>query len=393
MAKAALYGYDFWKVYCHANRILFKEDGVIEVATDSESDRTLTLHLEWGLRNGLDEREIIMMDEREISKIEPNLKCQSAIICHKDASVNYGQITQYLASQVSCQNRQVKVITHSKVLKINHKPGSNEEISLEYKNISENTIRQIKCDFLINASGGNSINILDMTKIKHQYRDLFFRGEYWIAPTKYNTLTKHSIYSVPIFSQFPFLDPHWIIRSNGNREVGPNACPVFSPYGYDKLMNTRAFLPKIFKLMKGNDNKINKMLFTREMFDLVSKEALSSISKKYMINRVKKFLPMLDARDFKARGTSGIRSNAIDREGNFVMNPVFMLRDNTLHILNYNSPGATGAFPISYSIVFKLIEKGVLRNDRKDDKNGIKKAPFDQKLIEACKNEIEIDFI
>lgn len=391
-AKAALYGYDFWKRYCQANKILFVEDGVIEVANDDKSLSTLSLHLEWGIKNGLDEKEIVMMDEKEISIIEPNLKCQSAILCHKDASVNYGQITHRLATQITNENHQVTFITRSKVLKIKKRTDSSSEITLEYINIFENTLKEIKCDFLINAAGSNSVNILDMAKIIHQYSDLFFRGEYWLAPPKYSTLTNHSIYSVPEFQKFPFLDPHWIIRANGNREVGPNACPVFSPYGYNKFVNTKEFLPKIYKLMKGKNSNINRTLFGREMLNLVYKEGLSSISKKYMINRVKKFLPIIEYRDFKIRGTAGIRSNLIDKDGNFLMNPIFMLRNNMLHILNYNSPGATGAFPISYSIIFKLIQLGILKNDRRDNYKDTQVACFDQKLVEACKYEIDLDF-
>src|SRR6185503_15652852 len=333
----------------------------IEVANDDKALSTLSLHLEWGIKNGLDEKEIMMMDEKEISILEPNLKCQSAILCHKDASVNYGQITQRLAIQICSENHQVSFITRSKVLNIKNKSNSSSEIILEYINLFENNIKEIKCDFLINAAGSNAINILDMAKIIHQYSDLLFRGEYWIAPPKYNKLTNHSIYSVPEFQQYPFLDPHWIIRANGNREVGPNACPVFSPYTRQRIVNAREFLPKIYKLMKGKNNKIIRTLFSREMLNLIYKEGLSSISKKYMINRVKKFLPIIEDRDFRIRGTAGIRSNLIDKEGNFVMNPIFMLRNNMLHILNYNSPGATGAFPISYSIIFRLLQRGIIK--------------------------------
>ena len=391
-AKAALYGYDFWKRYCETNKILFVEDGVIEVANDDKASNLLSQHLEWGIKNGLDEKEIKMMDEKEISIFEPNLKCQSAILCHKDASVNYGQITQRLATQICCENHQVTFITRSKVLNIRNRSDSNREIILEYINLFENRIREIKCDFLISAAGSNAINILDMTKTIHQYSDLYFRGEYWIAPPKYNKLTNHSIYSVPEFQQFPFLDPHWIIRANGNREVGPNACPVFSPYGYNKFVNAKEFLPKLYKLMKRRNNKINRTFFSKEMFNLIYKEGLSSISKKYMINRVKKFLPNIQDKEFKIRGTAGIRSNLIDKEGNFVMNPIFMLRNNILHILNYNSPGATGAFPISYSIIFKLLQQGILKNDRENNHEDAQVAFFDQKLIEACKYEIDLDF-
>ena len=128
------------------------------------------------------------------------------------------------------------------------------------------------------------------------------------------------------------------------------------------------------------------------MLNLIYKEGLSSISKKYMINRIKKFLPIIEDRDFKIRGTAGIRSNLIDKEGSFVMNPIFMLRNNMLHILNYNSPGATGAFPISYSIIFKLLQLEILKNEREDDHRDVQVACFDQKLIEACRYEIDLDF-
>ena len=110
-----------------------------------------------------------------------------------------------------------------------------------------------------------------------------------------------------------------------------------------------------------------------------------------MIHRVKKFLPSIDPREFRIRGTAGIRSVLIDKEGNFVPNPVFILRDNILHILNYNSPGATGAFPISYAITFKLLEKGILKNCR-DTMHTQIATPFSDKLVSACRDEIDIDF-
>ena len=68
-------------------------------------------------------------------------------------------------------------------------------------------------------------------------------------PKEYNSLTKTSIYSVPEFPDYPFLDPHWIIRVDGSCEIGPNAVPVFSPYGYDKTEISRNFLPKMLEML------------------------------------------------------------------------------------------------------------------------------------------------
>ena len=349
------------------------------------------MHFEWGIKNGLSDSEIQILNDREVSKIEPNLRCQAAILCKKDASVDYGQITQMLASQISNKNQLVKIVTCSKVVNMKYDDPSKQSIIVEYIDSSQRTKKQTDCSFLINASGSNSINILNNLHLENPYQDLLFRGEYWVAPSKYNNLTRHSIYSVPQFQQFPFLDPHWIIRASGTREVGPNACPVFSAYGYNNFVNAKELLPKIYRLMTKKGHKIHKTLFKKELLELVSKEAFSSISKKYMIHRVKRFLPSIDPREFSIRGTAGIRSVLIDKDGSFVPNPIFIMRDNILHILNYNSPGATGAFPISYAIAFKLLEKGILKNYGDTTPNQTA-TPFGDKLLSACRDEIDIDF-
>ena len=139
--------------------------------------------------------------------------------------------------------------------------------------------------------------------------------------------------------------------------------------------------------MTKKGHRMHKTLLRKELLDLISKEAFSSISKRYMINRVKRFLPSIDPKEFRIRGTAGIRSVLIDKDGCFVPNPIFIMRDNILHILNYNSPGATGAFPISYAIAFKLLEKGILKN-YSDTAPNQTATPFDDKLLSACRDEI-----
>jgi L-2-hydroxyglutarate oxidase len=79
-----------------------------------------------------------------------------------------------------------------------------------------------------------------------------------------------------------------------------------------------------------------------------------------MINRVRRFLPSLNPSDFKQRGKAGVRSLLIDKNGDFASESLLMEGDSSLHILNYNSPGATGALPVAADIVRKLIERGIM---------------------------------
>jgi len=93
---------------------------------------------------------------------------------------------------------------------------------------------------------------------------------------------------------------------------------------------------------------------------LASSELKSSISKTAMINRAREFLPQLRPSAFTQRGTAGIRSALIDRNGKFVDDTQIVKNDYSLHLLNYNSPGATGALPIAAMVANKLFDDGIL---------------------------------
>ena len=93
---------------------------------------------------------------------------------------------------------------------------------------------------------------------------------------------------------------------------------------------------------------------------MVSKEWMSSISKTAMVKRVQKFIPKVKPEYFSKRGTAGIRSPVITPNGKFLLDVMELENDNSYHIINYNSPGATGAPAYSAFIVKKLQEKGFL---------------------------------
>jgi L-2-hydroxyglutarate oxidase len=101
-----------------------------------------------------------------------------------------------------------------------------------------------------------------------------------------------------------------------------------------------------------------------------------------MINRVKKFIPKLRPSAFMQRGTSGIRSQLIDAEGKFVPDTMLVKEDYSLHLLNYNSPGATGALPIGAAIADYLVRSGIIKNDR-PKKEREKKSLWDIQKISS----------
>jgi len=83
-----------------------------------------------------------------------------------------------------------------------------------------------------------------------------------------------------------------------------------------------------------------------------------------MVERVKKFIPVIKPGDFPKRGTAGIRTPVISPEGNFVSEMIEIEGKNSFHIVNYNTPGATGAPAYSAFVVKKLQEKGILEQPK-----------------------------
>jgi len=88
-----------------------------------------------------------------------------------------------------------------------------------------------------------------------------------------------------------------------------------------------------------------------------------------MIRRVQKFIPKIKPEYFSKRGTAGIRSPIITPKGKFLPDALEIEDTNSSHILNYNSPGATGAPAYSAFVVKKLQESGYLDYSLKPKKS------------------------
>ena len=356
-AKAAFHGYDMWKKYSELKNLPFKEDGVIEVSQDKQGTKVLEKYLKWGKQNGLKDEEIKLLTKSELKKIEPEIECSDALCIYRDAPTDYALFQKYLMKD-SKQNG-IKFLLDTKVTAIKNKNG-------KWK-ITLNHDHKIFSNFIINAAGGESIDIAHSVNVAKNFTDVHFRGEYWKAPKEYYNLTKTSVYSVPEFPDYPFLDPHWIIRVDGTCEIGPNAVPVFSPYGYKRSENLKEFIPKMLEMLGSG---ARKAIFDKQFQELTMKEIRSSLSKSAMVDRVKSFLPKIDADKITEKGTAGIRSSVIDEHGKFVPDVILMDDPMSFHIINYNSPGATGALPFSVYVINRLNEKGFFRNENADSQCG-----------------------
>ncbi len=347
LAKSAFLSYDLWKSFAEKRGLGWKMVGTLEVALDEDQHKSLEKYMTWGIQNGISENDLELLDRNDVLQKEPNVSCHSALFCKRDTVVDYGTLTRELKKE--SQKNGTEFLLKHKVESI-QKNGKGSLITFQNN-------EQLHADLVINCAGGHSLDIAKKFGLAKEYSELHFRGEYWIAQKEYANLVKTNIYSVASFPDFPFLDPHWILRSDGRSEVGPNAVPVPSSETYSGYGDVGTLISKLSEIVTGN---ARKLFLNPDFISLISKEWLSSISKTAMIERVQQFIPKIKPAFFVERGTAGIRSSIITPEGTFLSDVMELESSNSYHILNYNSPGATGAPVYSAYVVKKLREKGLL---------------------------------
>ena len=356
LARAAFLSHEMWQTFAEKKELPWNMVGTMEVALDETQHKILEKYVDWGPKNGMSEKNIELLSGSDVMQREPNIRCHSAIHCKTDAVVDYGKFTRKLKEE--SQRNGTKFLFNRQLQSVDN---LNDDPILAFQNNEK-----ISSKIVINCAGGYSLDIAKKFGLANDYSSLHFRGEYWIASSEYANLVKTNVYSVPKYPDFPFLDPHWIIRSDGKSEVGPNAVPVPSPETYSGYVgNIETFISKLAEVVTGSTRKL---LLNADFMNLVAKEWLSSLSKTVMIERIQKFVPKVKPKFFSERGTAGIRTPIITPEGKFLPDVLELMSPNSYHILNYNSPGATGAPAYSAYVVKSMQEKGLLQyKTRKTD--------------------------
>jgi L-2-hydroxyglutarate oxidase len=181
-----------------------------------------------------------------------------------------------------------------------------------------------------------------MAGVEPGVRIVPFRGEYYDLTPDRKTLVRGLIYPVPD-PRFPFLGVHFTRRIHGNVDAGPNAVFAFKREGYGRtdfsLSDTLSALsfPGFWR-MAGR--------FWKSGLD----EQYRSVSKAAFVKALQRLVPEVRESDL-VPGGSGVRAQAITREGSLVDDFQFSQSKNMLHVYNVPSPAATASLAIGRILV------------------------------------------
>lgn len=356
MADAMIASQPMWRRLASRAKIPYSKVGLLEVATTDAERSTLEAHMRWGVQNGIEDGALEIVEPAELAKIEPNVRCVAALRHKSGEATDFGRLTTALAAET--EKMGAKFVFGFDVASI--------ERTSKGHTLKGADGSQIDAKVIINCGGGRALEIARMMGQAEGHTALHFRGEYWRADASHSRLVGTSVYSVPRYPEYPFLDPHWIVRADGSAEVGPNAVPVASPVAYDGCGGIATSVSKIGEILRGD---ARRLLFDATFLRMACTELKSSVSKSAMILRIRAFIPSARPEMFTQRGESGIRTPIVTPDGKIASRAIELLDEGVCSIINYNSPGATGAPAYAARLVGRLADAGHIRvgNQLRDD--------------------------
>ena len=316
--------------YLKKKDINFRQEGKIVVDNDLNKlenllDRSIELDME-GVK--------IVRDD-ELLSIEPNSVMLNGLFVPQAGVVDYKEVVQAYAKDFIEMGGEIKYI---------------EEIK-EIENI--NGLKSIKgnkdtynCEFLINCAGLFSDEIAKLDNMSPNVKIIPFRGEYYKISNTKNKILNNMIYPLAD-PDLPFLGIHLTKTANGDIEAGPNAVLAFSKEGYKWTDINFVDLTKVVTFP-------GMLKLGKKYFRTGISEMYRSLNKNIFVKEIQKLINGVDLRDIK-QIPSGVRAQAVDKDGNLVDDFLFEEGENSLHVLNSPSPAATASLAIGESIVSKIL--------------------------------------
>ena len=315
--------------FCEENEIEYQQCGKVIVAIDEEELGRLQTLYQRGTANRVQGLE--MIGPERLKEIEPHATGIQALWVPNTGIIDYKKVT--LAYAARFQQSGGDIFTNAQVRKINRYPDA---VVLETANGT------VKTKHVINCAGLYADRVAEMMGEHPDIKIIPFRGEYFTLRPERHHLVNGLIYPVPD-PKFPFLGVHYTRNIHGAVEAGPNAVLAMGREGYRKSdWNLRESwgtftFPGFWKM-------------SAKHWRVGVAELRRSYSKKRFVRDLQRLLPEIQDADL-APGGSGVRAQAVGRNGALLDDFSVVRGREAIHVLNATSPGATSSLAIGSYIV------------------------------------------
>ena len=307
--------------YCERSGVPFERCGKVIVALDEDELPGLDELERRGRANAVPG--LRRLDAGELREVEPNVAGIAALHSPATGIVDFGAVARRLAQDL--EERGAGVHTGCGVSAALPRGG---RLALHHARGETRARHVVFCaglwsDRMAVAAGGSP-----------DPRIVPFRGAYLRLRPERADLVRSLVYPVPD-PRLPFLGVHLTRHMGGDVLVGPTAL----------LVGARRSLawPGTWRMM-------------RRFWRTGMTELRHAASRRALAAGAARYVPGLTARDVEP-AFSGVRAQALGRDGALVDDFVFEETERALHVRNAPSPGATSSFAIARMVADRAEER------------------------------------
>ena len=305
--------------YCQTNNLPLRKCGKVVVSKNSSEDDTLSLLFDRGRSNGCN---LELHDSSSLSDFEPFAKtCNRFLWSPNTWTANPQSVINNMRDE--CLDMGVQFSFYSECIRVDSTSLTcSDGVTYEF-------------DIMINACGGNSLDIAKLSGFVGNLVNLPFKGLYLRSVHPVADFKTH-IYPVPDIKK-TFLGIHTTLTCDGHLKLGPTAIPVLTPYSYELFQDLSvkalwSLLPLYAKLFINNHFGFRNLALS-ESLNLIKGVIISRASDltSFPLNTI--------AFDWYS---PGIRAQLYDPNSrDLVKDFQVEFVGNTVHLLNLISPAWT----------------------------------------------------
>ena len=322
--------------FADTHGIPYEHRGKVVVALDeSELPRLAELERR-GVENGVEGLRAI--GPQELRELEPHVAGIRALHSPKSGVIDFRRVALAYADEV--RTRGGEILTGREVTAVRTRGAERELVT---------TAGPVTAGAVVACAGLHADRVAALTgNAPRDHRIVPFRGDYYTFRPIARRLVNGLVYPVPDPS-FPFLGVHFTRQIDGGVVAGPNAVLALAREGYRRtnvrprdVAGVLAF-SGFWRLAARN----LRMGAPRVWRDVV---------KSAFVGEMQRYLPEIQSGDVDF-GPSGVRGQALARDGSFADDFLLEGASNVLHVLNAPSPAATASLAIGIYLADQAVER------------------------------------
>jgi L-2-hydroxyglutarate oxidase len=315
--------------FCDAKGIPYELTGKMIVAVAEEELPLLRTLYDRGRENGV--AGIQLLPREAIPEHEPHASGVAAVWVPGAGIVDYGAVAEAIGEEVRTLGGAILLEREVRGIR-----RDGDALRLETSGGPVAATRLVAC------AGLQCDRVASLSGPIDGLRIIPFRGDYYRLRPEARSFVRSMIYPVPD-PRYPFLGVHFTRRLDGDVWAGPNAVLALARERYGRTgfafrdATSLATWPGLWQVV-------------RRHWRTGLAELWRDWVKEVYAHDLARYVPEIRARDLLP-GPSGIRAQAVARDGSFVDDFAIVSEGSAVHVMNAPSPAATSSLAIAREIV------------------------------------------